>query len=206
MPLQVRFENYEKITLLTPLRREEAKATAASVALSRILQGAVEPIVGKTKQADFELGHRSPQGRVLEDLHLNSWSRHNEVASRGDTVSGRDVQPEQGVIGANLKKQHCPLVDEDKVVGQGSRARRGRGEETGRAWDGFALSSQEGVIPGDGDNNGLDEWEAQQADTLAHGIRGMEEFGKMGPSSSTWIKRENFGAEEFSNGFYNLSI
>ena len=190
---------------MTPLCREEAKATAASAALNRILQGAVEPIVGKTKQADLELGHRSPQeGRVLEDLHLNSRSRHNEVALRGDTVSGRDVQPEQGVIGANLKKQHCALVDEDKVVGQGSRARRGRGEETGRAWDGLALSSQEGVISGDGDNKGVDEGEAQQADTLAHGIRGMEEFGKMGPSR--WSRREDFGGEEFLNGFYNFCI
>ena len=205
MPLQVRFENCEKITLLTPLRRKEAKATAASAALSRILQGAVEPIVGKTKQADLELGHRSPQeGRVLEDLHLNSWSKNKEVASRGDTDSGRDVQPEQGVIGANLKKQHCPLVDEDKVVGQGSRARRGRGEETGMAWDGIALSSQEGVISGDGDNEGVDEGEAQQADTLAHSLRGMEEFGKMGPSR--WSRREDFGGEEFLNGFYNFCI
>ena len=207
MPLQVRFENYEKITLLTPLRRKEAKATAASAALSRILQGAVEPILSKTKQADLELGHRSPQeGRVLEDLHLNSRSRHNEVALRGDTVSGRDVQPEQGVIGANLKKQHCPLVDEDKVVGQGSRARRGIkvGEEMGRAWDDLALSPQEGVFSGNGDNKGVDEGEAQQADTLAHGIRGMEEFGKIGPSR--WNRRDDFGGEELSNGFYNFCI
>ena len=185
---------------MTSLCREEAKATAASAALSRILQGAVE-----TKQADFELVHKSPQGgRVLEDLHTNCWSTHKEVASRGDTVSGRYVQPEQGVIGANLKKQHCPLVDEDKVVGQGSRARRGRGEETGRAWDGLALSPQEGVISGDGDNIGLDGGEVQQADTLAHGIRGMEEFGKMGPSR--WSRRDDFGGEEFSNGFYNFCI
>ena len=185
---------------MTSLRREEAKATAASAALNRILQGAVE-----TKQAYFELGHKSPQGgRVLEDLHINSWSTHKEVASRGDTVSGRYVQPEQGVIGANLKKQHCQLVDEDKVVGQGSRARRGKREETGRAWDGLALSPQEGVTSGDGDNKGLDGGEAQQADTLAHGIRGMEEFGKMG--SSRWSRRDDFGGEEFSNGFYNLCI
>ena len=190
---------------MTSLRREEAKATAASAALSRILQGVVAPIASKTKHADFELGHKSPQGgRVLEDLHINSWSTHKEVASRGDTVSGRDVQPEQGVIGANLKKQHCPLVDEDKVVGQGSRARRGRGEETGRAWDGLALSPQEGVISGDGANKGVGEGEAQQADTLAHGIRGMEEFGKIGPSR--WSRRDDFGGEEFSNGFYNFCI
>ena len=106
---------------MTPLHREEAKATAASAALSRILQGAVE-----TKQEDFELGHKSPQGgRVLEDLHINSWSTHKEVASQGDAMSGRDVQPEQGVIGANLKKQRGSLVDDEKVVGQGSQARRG---------------------------------------------------------------------------------
>ena len=190
---------------MTPLRREEAKATAASAALSRILQGAVEPIVSKTKQADIELGHKSPQGgRVLEDLHINSWSTYKEVASSGDTVSGRDVQPEQGVIGANLKKQHCPLVDEDKVVGQGSRDRRGRMEETGRAWDGLALSPQEGVISGDGDNKGVDGEEAQQADTLAQGIRGIEEFGKMGPSR--WSRRDDFGGEEFSDGFYKFGI
>ena len=91
---------------MTSLRREDAKATAASAALCRILQGAFE-----TKQADFELGNKSPQGgRVLEDLHTNIWSTHKEVASRGDTVSGRDAQPEQGIIGANLKKQYCPFV------------------------------------------------------------------------------------------------
>ena len=111
------------------------------------MQGAVE-----TKQAYFELGHKSPQGgRVLEDLHINSWSTHKEVASRGDAMSGRDVQPEQGVIGANLKKQHGPLVDDEKVVGQGSQARRG----------GLALSRQGGgVISGDGDSTGMNEEEA----------------------------------------------
>ena len=187
---------------MTSLRREDAKATAASAALCRILQGAFE-----TKQADFELGNKSPQGgRVLEDLHTNIWSTHKEVASRGDTVSGRDAQPEQGIIGANLKKQHCPFVDEDKVVGQGSRARRGIkvGEEMGRAWDDLALSPQEGVFSGNGDNKGVDEGEAQQADTLAHGIRGMEEFGKIGPSR--WSRRDDFGGEELSNGFYNFCI
>ena len=124
MPLQVRFENCEKITLLTPLRRKEAKATAASAALSRILQGAVKPIVGKSEKANLALGHKGLQvGRVLEDQHIESWSIHKEVASRGDTMSGKDVLPEQGVISANKQKQHVPLDDEEKVVGQGSRAR-----------------------------------------------------------------------------------
>merc|ERR1719228_1008323 len=51
------------------LTKEDAKATAASAALCRILQGAFE-----TKQADFELGNKSPQGgRVLEYLHINRW-------------------------------------------------------------------------------------------------------------------------------------
>ena len=145
----------------------------------------MKPIVGKTKHADFELGHKSPQGgRVLEDLHINSWSTLKEVASRGDAMSGRDVQPEQGVIGANLKKQHGPLVDDEKVVGQGSQAGR----------SGLAFSRQGGgVISGDGDSTGVTEEEAQQADMLAHGIRGMEEFGKMMPSPR-WSTREDFGA------------
>ena len=175
----------KKLHRMTPLRREEAKATAASAALSRILQGVVEPIASKAKQTDFELGHKSPQGgRVLEDLHINSWSTHKEVASRGDAMSGRDVQPEQGVIGANLKKQRGPLVDDEKVVGNGSQAGRG----------GLAFSLQGGgVISGDGDSTGVNEEEAQQADMLAYGIRGMEEFGKMGPSP-WWSTREDFGA------------
>ena len=109
---------------MTSLCREEAKATAASAALNRILQGAVKPIVGKSKKAGLELGHKGPQvGRVLEDQHIESWSIHKEVASRGDTMSGKDVLPEQGVISANKQKQHVPLDDEEKVVGQGSRAR-----------------------------------------------------------------------------------
>ena len=182
---------------MTPLRREEAKATAASAALSRILQGVVEPIASKTKQADFELGHKSTQGwRILEDLHINSWSTHKEVASRGDAMSGRDVQPEHGIIGANIKMRHEPFVDDEKVVGQGSQAGRG----------GLALSRQGGGVisgHGDGDNTGVNEGEVQQADTLAHGIRGMEDIGRLGPR---WVKREDFGAEEFSGGFYNLCI
>jgi len=103
------------------LSKEEAKATAASAALSRILQGAVETIVGKSKKADLELGYKGPQvgitmnkhivGIVLEDRHINSWSTHKEVAPREDTISGRDVLPEQGVIGVNIQKQHVPLVD-----------------------------------------------------------------------------------------------
>ena len=97
---------------MTFLCREEAKATAASAALNRILQGAVKPIVGKSKKADLELGHKGPQvGIVLEDRHINSWSTHKEVAPREDTISGRDVLPEQGVIGVNIQKQLVPLVD-----------------------------------------------------------------------------------------------
>ena len=123
MPLQVIFK-VKKKSHLTSLCREEAKATAASAALSRILQGAVKPIVVKSKKAGLELGHKGPQvERVLEDQHIESWSIHKEVASRGDTMSGKDVLPEQGVISANKQKQHVPLDDEEKVVGQGSRAR-----------------------------------------------------------------------------------
>ena len=192
---------------MTSLCREEAKATAASAALSRILQGAVKPIVGKSKKADLELGHKGPQvRRVLEDQHLNSWSIHKEVVSRGYTMYGRDVQTGQGVIGANIQKQHVPLVDEEKVVGQGSRARMGIKvrEEKGNAWEGIAFSPQKGgVVSGDGDNTGVNEGEVQQADTLGQGIRGMENFGRLGPR---WVKREDFGAEEFSGGFYNLCI
>merc|ERR1712013_695894 len=143
-------------------------------------------------------------GRVLEDQHINSWSIHKEVVSRGDTMSGSNVQTEQGVIGANIQKQHVPLDDEDKVVGQGSRARVGikMREEKGNAWEGLAFSPQRGgVVSGDGDNTGVNEGEVQQVDTLAHGIRGMENFGKLEPKR---VKREDFGTEEFSGGFYNL--
>ena len=171
------------------------------------MQGAVKPIVSNSKKADLALGHKGPQfGRVLEDQHINSWSIHKEVASRVDTMFGRDVQTEQGVIGANIQKQHVPLDDEDKVVGQGSRARMGIKvrEEKGNAWEGLAFSPQKGgVILGDGDNTGVNEGEVQQIDTLPHGIRGMEDFGRLGPR---WVKREDFGAEEFSGGFYNLCI
>ena len=171
------------------------------------MQGAVRPIVGKSQKADLELGHKSPQvGRVLEDQHINSWSIHKEVVSRGDTMYGRVVQTEQGVIGVNIQKQHVPLVDEEKVVGQGSRARVGikMREEKGNVREGLAFSPQKGgVVSGDGDNTGVNEGEVQQADTLAHGIRGMEDIGRLGPR---WVKREDFGAEEFSGGFYNLCI
>ena len=169
------------------------------------MQGAVKPIVGKSKKADLVLGHKGPQvGRVLEDLHINSWSTLKEVASRGDTISGRDLLPEQGVINANKQKQHVPLDDEEKVVGQGYRVRMGIKvrEEKGNAWEGLA-PLKGGVNSGDGDNTGVNEGEVQQADTLAHGIRGMEDFGRLGPR---WVKREDFGAEEFSGGFYNLCI
>ena len=163
---------------MTSLYREEAKATAASAALSRILQGAVKPIVGKSKKAGLELVHKGPQvGRVLEDQHINSWSTHKEVASKGDTtMPGKDVLPEQGVIGGNIQKQHVPLVDDERVVGQGSRARMGiKGrEEKGNAWEGLAFSPQRGgVVSGEGNNTGVNEGDVQQADKLAHGIRCM---------------------------------
>ena len=171
------------------------------------MQGAVEPIVGKSKKADHELGHKGPQvGRVLEVQHINSWSIHKEVVSRGYTMYGRDVQTEQGVIGANIQKQHVPLVDEEQVVGQGSRARMGIKvrEKKGNAWEGLAFSPQRGgVVSGEGNNTGVNEGDVQQADKLAHGIRGMEDIGRLEPKC---VKREDFGAEEFSGGFYNLCI
>ena len=171
------------------------------------MQGAVKPIVGKSKKAGLELGHKGLQvGRVLEDPHIICWSTHKEVASREDTMFGKDVLPERGVIGANIQKQHAPLDNEVKVVGQGSRARVGikMREEKGNAWEGLAFSPQRGgVVSGDGDNTGVNEGEVQQADTLAHGIRDMENFGRL---ESKWVKREDFGAEEFSGGFYNLCI
>ena len=75
-------------------------------------------------------------------------------------------------------------------------------EEKGNASEGLA-PLKGGVNSGDGDNTGVNEGEVQQVDTQAHGIRGMEDFGRLGPR---WVKREDFGAEEFSRGFYNLCI
>ena len=167
--------------------------------------------MSKRIEADLEFGDFGPQaGSFLVDLHKNSWDK-DEEAALGDPVYGKDVQPEQWVVGANIKKQHAPLVDEEKVVGQGSQARRGikhEEEGLGKAWEGLAyVSHQGGVISGEGDNEGaIKEETEQQASTLAHGIRGMEEFGKLGPR---WNRREDFGgdrAEEVSRGFYNLCI
>ena len=121
-------------------------------------------------------------------------------------MSGRDVETEQGIVDANIQKQHVPLVDEEKVVGQGSRARVGikMREEKGNAWEGLAFSPQKGVVvSGDGDNTGVNEGEVQLVDTLAHGIRVMEDIGRLGPR---WVKREDFGAEDLSGGLYNLCI
>jgi len=70
-------------------------------------------------------------------------------------------------------------------------------EEKGNASEGLA-PLKGGVNSGDGDNTGV-----QQADTLAHGIRGMEDSGRLGPR---WVKREDFGAEDLSGGLYNLCI
>ena len=121
-------------------------------------------------------------------------------------MSGRDVETEQGIVDANIQKQHVPLVDEEKVVGQGSRARVGikMREEKGNAWEGLAFSPQRGgVVSGEGNNTGVNEGDVQQADKLAHGIRCMEDIGRLEPMC---VKREDFGAEEFSGGFYNLCI
>ena len=167
--------------------------------------------MSKRIEADLEFGDFGPQaGSFLVDLHKNSWDK-DEEAALGDPVYGKDVQPEQWVVGANIKKQHAPLVDEEKVVGQGSRARREikhEEEGLGKAWEGLAyVSPQGGVISGDGVKEAAIKGETeQQAITLAHGIRGMEEFGKLGPR---WNRREDFGAdraEEVSRGFNNLCI
>ena len=77
-------------------------------------------------------------------------------------------------------------------------------EEKGNAREGLSFSTLKGrVISGDGDNTGVNEEEVQQEETLAHGVRGVEDFGRLGPR---WVKREDFGAEDLSGGLYNLFI
>ena len=77
-------------------------------------------------------------------------------------------------------------------------------EEKGNAREGLSFSTLKGrVISGDGDNTGVNEEEVQQEETLAHGVRGVKDFGRLGPR---WVKREDFGAEGLSGGLYNLCI
>ena len=200
VPCQVRHSydlNYVVYHLNHAVIRDEARATAASSALSRILQGAVK-LPSKTKQG--------ADGATQNNLHGAGGGDEFQVYHNQDMLVG-DVKFERKVWQEEGSSRTGPGVGEG-VVGQGSRGgNKGAGgvELIIKARGSLFSNSKQG---GDSDNAGVIsvKKEVGGEDLLPHGIQEMEDFGKWSPR---WSRREDFGIreeEDFARGFHNLGI
>ena len=202
LPSNLRFYVY-KVTATLYVIRDEARATAASSALSKILQGAMKFPSSKTKQGTDDLRQNNLQtaGDVEE---FQVYRRHDvpDVQLAGDVKLDRKVWQEEGT-------SRVELGVGGGVVGQGSRGNKEAADEVEvmtKARGSVFNSSKEGGVTEDGAITGEKEGEIGGEGLLALGIRGMEEFGKWSPR---WKRREDFGikeVEEFARGFHNLGI
>ena len=173
--------------------RDEARATAASSALSRILQGAVKlPNKGKVPDGTTQNNLQATGGNI-EEYQVNRNQDLFGLQLAGDVKFERKVWQEEGT------SRMGPAVGEG-VVGQGSRGSkgadevelmtkaRGSSEQEGGADNGTVAVKSEGEVGGDG--------------LPLHGIQGMEDFGKCSPR---WSRRVDFGIREMEE-FANLGI
>ena len=181
--------------------RDEARATAASSALSRILQGVVKL--------------PSKEGPCTEI------ATQNNLQAAGGNAEEFQVYCNQDILGAQLvgdvkfdgnvwqereggtSRMGLPLGE--GMVGQGSRGSKGADEvELMTKARGSLFSSSE---QGGGADNGTvavkSEGEVGRDGLPLHGIQGMEDFGKCSPR---WSRRVDFGIREMEEGFLNLGI
>ena len=207
MPRQVRLDL--KICYLNLLyNRDEARATAASSALSRILQGAVKLPCKASQGTQNDLQSR---GGNVE--YLNQDMLGEQLA--GEIKLQRKVW-KQEEEGTSLK---VPAAVGERVVGkessrgnmlgQGSRESKGADEVEVMAKPRESLFSSSKQGGGDGAAGIVvkSEGEVGSEDLLPHGIQGMEDFSKW--SSPKWNRMEDFGSrdvDEFARGFHNLGI
>ena len=178
--------------------RDEARATAASSALSRILQGAVK-LPSKTKQ--------DADGAAQNNQHAAGGGDEFQVYRNQDMLDGQlDAKFERKVWQEEGTSRAGTGVGEG-VIGQGSRGiNKGANEME-------AMTKTRGTLfsnpkqGGDADNAGVIAVKKEVGEgLLPHGIQEMEDFGKWSPR---WSRREDFGireVEEFARGFHHLGI
>ena len=177
--------------------RDEARATAASSALSKILQGAVK--LPSKDSPGIENNLQAAGGNV--EVFCNQDILGAQLV--GDVKFDKKVWQEKE---GGTSRTGMP-VGEGRV-GQGSRGSKGADEVElmTKARESLFSSSEEG---GGADNGAVAvkrEGEVGRDGLPLHGIQGMEDFGK---SSPRWSRREDFGireVEEFAKGFHNLGI
>ena len=184
--------------------RDEARATAASSALSKILQGAVK-LPNKANQGTDSTTQNNLQatGGNVEEYQVYRNRDVLDVQLSGDVKFDGKGWQEEGI------SRMGPALGE-RVVGQGPRGSKGADEVElmTKARGGLFSSSKQG---GGGDDGAVGiavkrEGDVGREGLLPHGIQGMEDFGKWSPR---WNRREDFGireVEEFAKGFHNFGI
>jgi len=191
--------------------KDEARATAASSALSRILQGAVK-LPSKAKLGTVGANQNNKQ--AAGDQEEFQQCRNQDMIDRqaaGDVKFDRKVWQEEGAFRTGTfgwKGKREPGVKGEGVFGRGSRGNKEADEvEVMTNARGTLFSnSKQGVDADDVAVTVKREGEASIEVMLQHGIRGMECFGKWSPR---WNRREDFGnreVEEFTSGIHNLSV
>ena len=179
--------------------RDEARATAASSALSKILQGAVK--LPSKDSPGTENNLQAAGGNV--EVFCNQDILGAQLV--GDVKFDKKVWQEKE---GGTSRTGLP-VGEGRV-GQGSRGSKGADEVElmTKARESLFSSSKQG---GGAVNEIVAvkrEGEVGRDGLPLHGIQGMEDFGKCSPR---WSRREDFGIREVEDfargrGFLNLGI
>ena len=204
VPCQVRLYKACCLYLNHFVTRDEARATAASSALSRILQGAVKLPNNANQVPDgISQNNRQAAGGSLEEYQVYRNQDLLDVQLGGDVKFDRKGWQEEGT------SRMGPAVGEG-VVGQGPTRSKGADEVEvmTKARGGFFSRSKQG---GGGDEGAVGisvkrEVNVGKEGLLPHGIQGMEDFGKWSPR---WSRREDFvnrEVEKIAKGFHNFGI
>ena len=211
MHIHIRIACEEILVSQLLLIRDEARATAASSALSRILQGAVK-IPSKAKLATVGAN----QNNMLaagdqEDFQPYRTQDMIDRQTAGDVKLDRKVLLVEGTIRTGAfgwNGQLEPGVEDEGVFGKGSRGNKEADEVEVMTKERGTLfsNSKQGVDADDVAVGVKREGETGIEGMLKHGIQGMEYFGKWSPR---WNRREDFGnreIEEFTSGIHNLAV
>ena len=179
--------------------RDEARATAASSALSKILQGGVKPVIKARQGSVFGTRNNLLPAGDVDELLVYHTRNQDTMQGEGDVKYDRKVWRQHETGASGWKEQHRRGADE---------ASPGEGEEKVevlKARGNLYSSSKEVESTNTGSDMKLDGEDGID-NLLPHGIRGMEDFGKWSPR---WKVREDFdneGIEEVAWGFNNLGV
>ena len=188
--------------------RDEARATAASSALSRILQGAVKLPSKASQGTQNDL--QSTGGNVeYRDQDMHGVQLAGEV--KLERKVGKQEEEGTSMKGAAAVRERVVGKESSRgnMLGQGSRESKGADEVEVMTKPRESLFSSSKQGGGDGAVGivAKSEGEVGSEDLLPHGIQGMEDFSKW--SSPKWNRMEDFGSrdvDEFARGFHNLGI